>query len=151
MLELPTYTLPAQMVIFIPYIGQGSCKWARVNHWLILVFSTSMLLNGVWLSSALPPATITKVLNVVTPGRNLLVGIGGRSCCQPCSDQVLTRLEIAPDDASRPPRSTSWFLMTAASLLNWGAGGSIVHVFLSRSYTCTRRARITQGQIPPQT
>ena len=121
-------------------------------HCHVVVSITSMLPRRVWLSSAFPPATIRYVLHVVTPGRSLLVGIAGMYCCQPCPVHVLTMLVTVPDDASHPPMSTSWLFMAAASLLYCGAGGSLVHIALSRSYTCTTRSKVASlpGHTPPQ-
>ena len=141
----------ALTVICMGHIGRGSSKLAGVYHCRVVVSITSMLPRRVWLSSALPPATIRYVLHVVTQGRNLLVGITGMSCCQPCPVHVLSMLVTVPDDASHPPMSTSWLFMAAASLLYCGAGGSLVHVPLSRSYTSTTQAEATSGHTPPQT
>ena len=133
------------------HIVHGSCKLAGVDHCPVVASSTSMLLKRVCLSAAIPPATHTYMLYVVTQGRNLLVGIAGMSCCQPCPVHVLTMVVVVSDDAFHPPMSTSWLFMAAVSLQYCGAGGSLVHVALSRSYTCTTQAEGTSRHVPPQT
>ena len=137
MQALATHKCALETMNCIPCIGCGSCKLVGVHHWWVVMLSMSMLLRMVCPSSPLPPATTTKVRYVVTPGRNLLVGIGSMSCCQPCPVQVLTRLVTLWDDVSTPPNSTSLLLMATPWLLYCGLGGRVLQVWRLTSKTCT--------------
>ena len=86
-----------------------------------IVSSTWVLHSRVASSSARPPATITNILYEVTPGRRLLLGMDGSSCCQSSPVHVFTMLVIARDVESCPPISTNLPFTATASLLYWGA------------------------------
>ena len=146
-----TYIWLVEVVVSNAYIGRGSWKLAGVHHCSILVSSISILLRRAWLGSDIPPATITSLSYIITPGLIFLVGIAGMSCCQHCPVHVLTMLVIL-FTARNPPMSTRWLLVAIASHRNCGAGSErVLQVFSFKQYTCTWQLASELMQCPPQT
>ena len=87
------------------HIGSGSLKKLEVVHWKVSMLKTSTLSRRVLKSLAFPPATSMRLLQWMTHGRSLFVGIGGTlgNHCFLSPFQVIVELVFSPVDASRPP------------------------------------------------